>query len=250
MSSFDHILNWELKAGSHKFPGPNGGTCINEAAIVAAGFEYRKVASYEDCPPCFCPVLSAVAIGVNDCMGSRERQALMPLVTRLAGSKGEPWEEMARIQFIIQSAMDAFGQEALKDLDRRGLSRSQGGLDLDRARQKLREAWRLAPFEPPRAAEAFVVGMASLAHALRAGGAVRWMVKVPMPLEMPTISSLEEDLTVRMDMVHADDVWPRIAVILTRAFEIGTRAPPLDTAQIVERMETAKRTAKRQKVDA
>src|SRR5919199_1899377 len=34
MEGFDHILNWKLKAGSHRFPGPDGGTCINEAALV------------------------------------------------------------------------------------------------------------------------------------------------------------------------------------------------------------------------
>ena len=43
MDDFDHILNWKLKAGSHPFPGKVGGTCINEAALVAAGFEYRPV---------------------------------------------------------------------------------------------------------------------------------------------------------------------------------------------------------------
>ena len=25
MEGFDHILNWTLRAGSHKFPGPDGG---------------------------------------------------------------------------------------------------------------------------------------------------------------------------------------------------------------------------------
>ena len=42
MDGFDHILNWKLKAGSHPFPGRDGGTCINEAALIAAGFEYRR----------------------------------------------------------------------------------------------------------------------------------------------------------------------------------------------------------------
>jgi hypothetical protein len=37
---FDHILDWRLKRGSHSFPGKDSGTCINEAAIVAAGFPY------------------------------------------------------------------------------------------------------------------------------------------------------------------------------------------------------------------
>ncbi len=43
MNGFDHILNWTLKIGSHPFPGKDGGTCINEAAIVAAGFAYQPV---------------------------------------------------------------------------------------------------------------------------------------------------------------------------------------------------------------
>ena len=43
MHAFDHVLNWRLKVGSHLFPGPDGGTCINEAALVAAGFEYQPV---------------------------------------------------------------------------------------------------------------------------------------------------------------------------------------------------------------
>jgi hypothetical protein len=38
MSDFGHILNWKLLPGSHKFPGPDGGTCINEAAVLACGF--------------------------------------------------------------------------------------------------------------------------------------------------------------------------------------------------------------------
>jgi hypothetical protein len=46
----DHILNWKLKEGSHPFPGKEGGTCINEAAIVAAGFEYQPVRSVHGMP--------------------------------------------------------------------------------------------------------------------------------------------------------------------------------------------------------
>ena len=47
MDGFDHILNWKLKAGSHPFPGRDGGTCINEAALIAAGFEYRPIRRVE-----------------------------------------------------------------------------------------------------------------------------------------------------------------------------------------------------------
>jgi hypothetical protein len=37
MEGFNHILNWKLLVGSHEFPGKDGGTCINEAAVIAAG---------------------------------------------------------------------------------------------------------------------------------------------------------------------------------------------------------------------
>jgi hypothetical protein len=43
MEGFDHILNRKLLRGSHDLPGKDGGTCINEAAIIAAGFEYRAL---------------------------------------------------------------------------------------------------------------------------------------------------------------------------------------------------------------
>src|SRR4051795_7019036 len=53
MDQFDHILNWKLQPGSHPFPGPDGGTCINEAAVVAAGFPYQPVRCIEEMPACF-----------------------------------------------------------------------------------------------------------------------------------------------------------------------------------------------------
>ena len=97
----NHILNWRLRAGSHEFPGPDGGTCINEAAIVAAGFEYRAVQSWRDCPPCFSPVLAQALTAANDRMGDWNRQhLLLPFVTRLAGSRKDPGAEVRRARLI------------------------------------------------------------------------------------------------------------------------------------------------------
>jgi hypothetical protein len=45
MSDFDHILNWKLLCRSHPFPGPDGDTCITEAAIVACGLPYQLAGS-------------------------------------------------------------------------------------------------------------------------------------------------------------------------------------------------------------
>ncbi len=84
MEGFDHILNWKLKAGSHQFPGPDGGTCINEAALVAAGFEYKPIHSVQEMPRCFSRPICHFAMLLNDTAHDGDRQRLLPFVTRLA----------------------------------------------------------------------------------------------------------------------------------------------------------------------
>ncbi|WP_150117641.1 hypothetical protein [Microvirga vignae] len=84
MDTFDHILNWKLKRGSHAFPGKDGGTCINEAAIVAAGFPYQPVRAVETMPACFSRPICRLAMLLNDEASDEERQQLLPFVTRLA----------------------------------------------------------------------------------------------------------------------------------------------------------------------
>ena len=84
MDAFDHILNWTLKAGSHQFPGPDGGTCINEAALVAAGFEYKPIRHAREMPSCFSRPICYLAMWLNDMANDEDRQRLLPFVTRLA----------------------------------------------------------------------------------------------------------------------------------------------------------------------
>ena len=85
MKTFDKIINWNLLSGSHDFPGEDGGTCINEAAIVAAGFEYKKISSASDCPPCFSRPIAAYAITLNDKIPDAIRnEFLKPFVMRLS----------------------------------------------------------------------------------------------------------------------------------------------------------------------
>jgi hypothetical protein len=83
MGTFEHLLNWRLKHGSHTFPGQDGGTCINEAAIVAAGFAYRPVRSVEDMPECFSRPICQLAMHLNDIANDDERQYLVRFITRL-----------------------------------------------------------------------------------------------------------------------------------------------------------------------
>src|SRR5918995_1308260 len=84
MEAFDTILNWKLQRGSHPFPGPDGGTCINEAAIVAAGFPYQSVHLVETMPACFSRPICRLAMDLNDLATDEQRQQLLPFVTRLA----------------------------------------------------------------------------------------------------------------------------------------------------------------------
>src|SRR5688572_20046619 len=83
MQGFDHILHWKLKVGSHSFPGKDGGTCINEAALVAAGFDYRPITRPEDMPACFSQPICRLAMQLNDEASEADRQRLLPFVTRL-----------------------------------------------------------------------------------------------------------------------------------------------------------------------
>jgi hypothetical protein len=103
MFDFNRILNWKLLAGSHEFPGPDGGTCINEAAIVAAGFAYREIGSPDDCPPCFSRPLAAYALALNDRIvdDTLRHKLLMPFVTRLAGSADSGAVEDRRAAHVI-----------------------------------------------------------------------------------------------------------------------------------------------------
>jgi hypothetical protein len=99
MDAFDHILHWKLTHGSHPFPGKDGGTCINEAAIVAAGFKYQPVRRVEDMPECFSRPICRLAMRLNDSADDAERQQLIRFVTRLACAD-TPEVERARAAYI------------------------------------------------------------------------------------------------------------------------------------------------------
>jgi hypothetical protein len=99
MDDFDHLLNWKLLRGSHRFPGPEGGTCINEAAIVACGFPYQPVASVGRMPDCFSRPICQLAMRLNDEATDEERRRLLPFVTRLACADSRA-VELERARYI------------------------------------------------------------------------------------------------------------------------------------------------------
>jgi hypothetical protein len=113
VKEFEHILNWRVLEGSHAFPGRDGGTCINEAAIVAAGFKYRSVEDVGDMPPCFSPVIAQFALSLNDRMPDDQRQRLLPFVARLAGTADKPGVELRRAEYLALEACRRFLSRAL-----------------------------------------------------------------------------------------------------------------------------------------
>lgn len=237
---FDHIINWELRAGSHEFPGPHGGTCINEAAIVAAGFEYREVASWRDCPSCFCPTLAQFAIMVNDGSPDHIRKLLMPLVSSLAGSKDEEgWVERARAEFIEREVY----QDVVTPFMR------HRKLYVERAPELLPEIDRLTESllrdrrDPIQIVDATGRLVYAIARTLQRGGPIYWIVPRRMPVTVNWSDSPEETFTADREMLDVDTAWAHASRALVRAFRIGTQAPAADTAKVVERMEVEKARA-------
>jgi hypothetical protein len=145
MDGFDHILNWKLQPGSHPFPGKDGGTCINEAAIVAAGFEFQPVRRVEDMPDCFSRPICKLAMQLNDYASDAERQRLLPFVTRLACAD-TPAVEAQRAAFIESKRTTAYSFEyGLRVLEGAlAIGRQAGTLGVDEARTRLEKVQALA----------------------------------------------------------------------------------------------------------
>jgi len=136
ISNIHGLLDWKLLTGSHQWPGPDGGTCINEAAIVVAGFHYSPVGGPEDFPPCFSTELGMLLLSLNDALSDERRQKLMRFVLRLPGSKDVAKVERRRCRFLHDGLrgllvkyglpLDAMSSQ-LRSLDDRRVFAGQAG---------------------------------------------------------------------------------------------------------------------------
>jgi hypothetical protein len=220
-ADFSHILDWKLLRGGHEFPGPSGGTCVNEAAIVAAGFPYRKVRSAADCPPCFSRPIAAYALGLNDAMPDDVRQQLVPFVTRLAGSAGSPEIEAQRAGFIAVETV------------RRVLPLALRAAGLTDAAARCEAATTLDEAQAAAAAAAAEAAAEAAVWAARAAAtAASWAAEAKAEAAEAAARAAE-----------AANVWPEAIAILDGALRIGPQAEPVETAQVVARMEAAKQGA-------
>ena len=132
MEGFDHILNWKLKKGSHQFPGPEGGTCINEAALVATGFEYRPIHNVWEMPSCFSRPICQFAMLLNDTAHDGDRQRLLPFVTRLACAD-MPEVERKRQAYIDAHAPEGWGWLSIE----KGIEILEGALAIGKQAEPL-----------------------------------------------------------------------------------------------------------------
>ena len=99
---FQQLANFRLARGSHKQPNKGGNICVNEAAVIAAGFQYREIRDVSCLPDCFSRPVSEYAIYLNDFMMHRVRnQLLVPFITRLPGTSDAPWVEEERARLIV-----------------------------------------------------------------------------------------------------------------------------------------------------
>src|SRR5258707_4436372 len=99
---FQQLANFRLARGSHKQPNKGGNICVNEAAVIAAGFQYREIKDVSCLPDCFSRPVSEYAIYLNDFMMHRVRnELLVPFITRLPGTSDAPWIEEERARLIV-----------------------------------------------------------------------------------------------------------------------------------------------------
>jgi hypothetical protein len=233
VKEFEHILNWRLLHGTHAFPGRDGGTCINEAAIVAAGFKYRSVVGVGDMPPCFSPVIAEFALSLNDEMPDDQRQRLLPFVTRLAGTADEPGVELRRDEYLALEACRRFLSRAL---DAAGLpdhaSRCRAVRTLNGAQSAVYAAARAMG---DATAEAVSTVWAATDAAVWAAVAARAEARAASVAAMAA----------RAAWGGGDAAaWDDAIAMLEGVLAIGRQAEPLDAVLVAERLERAKEAAR------
>ena len=268
MSDLYRALQWRLLNGSHEFPGPDGGTCINEAALVVAGFSYRKVGGIDDMPQCFSRPISAYALRINDSMPDDLRQELLtPFVVRLAGTADTPEIECKRADLIAVRTVSTVlpimlrlrRLEDLAQLCESVSTRQEGHAAAKRARDHLHDdaADAAATYAATYAAYAYAADAAADYAATYAAAAAAAYYAYAAATYAADAADYAADYAAdaaadyaadaayyAADYAYADvrrAIWTAAASILDAALKIGRQAEPIETAVILARAEKAKR---------
>ena len=217
---FEKIQNWRLLCGSHEFPGPDGGTCISEAAIVAAGFGYRAVHGRGDCPPCFSPVIASYVIRLNDAMSDDLRQQLlMPFIARLAGTADTREREIERARYIATQTVKRILPTSLR----------AEGPETHPLQSEPTDELNAAPIIAAR----FAVWAAQAAKNAADAADAAYVVADAVA----GYAAAFEPAAARRA------IFPIATAILDEAIKLGNQAQPIDMALVVSRMEAIKAKA-------
>ena len=231
-ADFQNILTWRLLAGSHPFPGPDGGTCINEAALVAAGLPYRAIRSSADCPPCFSRPIAAYALGLNDAMPDHERPRLMAFVLRLSGSGDRPEIEAARTGRL---ALESVRQILAPLCALAGMAEHA-------------QACAGAPDLPVAVAAARAAAWRGGALAQEAAGGRRWREGARAAAVARTAMAAcrsAQDARCAAEVAEGAapflaETWSRACAILDSTLAVGRQAPDLDLSRARDRLDAAR----------
>jgi len=239
---FGRLLNWKILRGSHEFPGPDGGTCVNEAAIVAAGYAYTPVRRIDDCPASFSRPLALYAMCLNEIVlddGLRQ-ELLLPFVSRLAGAADAPDVDMARVALILQRTVAEIVPDAFDWVGRsREARRCRTVTTADEAvavvKALMGQEWRGARLSGL---------MSSLSMATEDYLAARAIdVAQYSGTAIADVAEIIGSVGGRGAAKAAENAYRRGAAILDGALKIGNRAEPIAIDVVAQRMDTVKRSA-------
>jgi len=244
VAAFNALLDWKLLRGSHEFPGPDGGTCVNEAAIVAAGYPYTSVQSIDDCPSSFSRPMALFAMCLNDALDDDLRQELLvPFVTRLAGSADLPAIERERAQLIMTRIV---ADILAPLLDQSGYYQLAARARAIRTQRDFDAFARLVRDALANAADHRLIG--ACAHA--ADAADRWHASRPTDIVLCAsrvlgeIASVAENLPGGQRGRSSAEVYRQAAAILDAALKIGAQANPLGPEVAAARLADARKDAR------
>jgi hypothetical protein len=233
-AEFQRMLEWRLLRGSHQFPGPDGGTCINEAAIVAAGHPHRSVYSIKDLPKDFSQPIAMFALCINDTVNDELRQELLlPFVTRLAGSADTLSIELMRARHILDRTLADILIPALVEAGAPAVAERFRSVRSPADLVKL--AIRLHRNERQGLSRGLISAFDHLAHA----GA---QLQSSEPSEAAFCMFLAiREIASRREEAAADAIYRRTADILKTALAIGKQTQLDDMAVVGSRMAAVKR---------
>ena len=234
-AEFQRMLEWRLLRGSHQFPGPDGGTCINEAAIVAAGHRYRAVHSIKDLPKDFSPPIAMLALCINDTVSDELRQELLlPFVTRLAGSADIRNIELMRTQHMLDRTLSEILVPALVEVGASGMA--ERFLSLRSPADLVKLATGPNRGEGRNLGRALISAFDQLAHA-----GAQLQTREPSEAAFCIFLAIRE-IAARREAAAAEAIYRRMADILRTALAIGKQAEAEDLAVVGSRMAASKCT--------